>query len=361
MKQLLKTNKITLTVVIAMISFLLFSCKKQEKVFPDPPHIIKLEIRGSTVNDTLQFVKSGKVIAESGKSEGEFGMNLLLTLDEPEAEIQIRKKGQTDILATRKIVADKFEQVIRCYYNGEKAYDETILLKFKGYSGSSTLQVLMDGRVICEGGNSVYYSPSEVNIGFEPNQKHQIQIRNKATNAILLTKEISGGEAIQNLRFYFDGFKVHESINFPKPSNPANILFTAKFTSALDVYNGPIDIVFFSGISTTKLYEHTATNIRIEIPTDGSFSQAIELPPAEKGITYSYKLVKRGTLNDLPYILTNELMPIKPESSYRIVDFRAGYTLMADIMDRKNIRTSGITKGTSFSVIETDIKFFFDN
>ncbi|SMD17808.1 hypothetical protein [Pedobacter nyackensis] len=360
MKQLLKTNKITPTIVIAMITFLLFSCKKQEKVVQDPPHIIKLEIRGSTVNDTLQFVKNGKVIAESGKSEGEFGMNLMLTLDQPEAEIQIRKKGQTDILATRKIVADKFEQVIKCYYNGETAYDETIILKFKGYSGVHTLQILIDGKVIAEGGGiTSYYSPEQVNIGFEPEQKHQIQIRNKANNAILLTKEISGEEAVQNLRFYFDGLKVHESINFPTPSNPTNMLFTAKFESKVNVYNGPIDILFLSGTSTTKLYEHTATNIRIEVPTDGTFTRPIELPPTEPGIRYSYKFVKRGTLSDIPYITTNEVMPIKPESCYRLVNFEAGGTLMADLTDVKNARPTGSLKSTTFLVVEANLKEFF--
>jgi hypothetical protein len=359
MKQLLKTNQITLTVVIAMISFLLFSCKKQEKVVPDPPHIIKLEIKGSTVNDTLEFVKNGKVIAESGKSVGQFGMNLTLTMDQPEVEIQIRKKGQTDILATRKIVADQFEQVLRCYYDGVTAFDETILFKFKGYSAVAVLEVLIDGKVVAEGNN--YISPEQINIGFEPGQKRLIQIRKKGESTILLSKEISPEEPKKNMKLYYDGFTVRENINFPTPSNPANMLFTAKFISIVNVYNGPIDILFFSGTST-KPYEHTATNIRIEIPADGTFSNAIELPPLAKGITYSYKLVKRGTLNDLPYILTNELMPIRPESGYRLVDFRAGYTLMADIVDRKDVRTSGvITKGTNFVPVEKDIKFLFDN
>lgn len=359
MKQLLKTNKIILTVVISLISFLLFSCKKQEKVVPDPPHIIKLQIKGSTVNDALEFVKNGKVIAESGKSEGEFGMDLLLTVDQPEAEIQIRKKGQTDILATRKIVADQFEQVIRCYYDGKTAYDETVLFKMKGYSAIAILEVVMDGRVIGEGSN--YISPEQINIGFEPGQKHLIQIRKKGESTILLSKEISPEEAKKPIKFYYDGFTLRESINFPTPSTPANMLFTAKFISVVNVYNGPIDILFFSGTST-KPYEHMATNIRVEIPVDGTFSNAIELPPLAKGITYSYKLVKKGTLNDLPYILTNELMPIRPESGYRLVDFRAGYTLMADIVDRKDVRTTGvITKGTNFVPVEKDLKFFFDN
>jgi len=358
MKQSLKTNKIILTVVITMISFLLFSCKKQEKVVPDPPHIIKVQILGSTVNDTLQFVKNGKVIAESGKSDGEFGMDLLLTLEQPEAEIQIRKKGQTAIIATRKIVADQFEQVIRCYYDGVTAYDETVVFKIKGYSAITVLEVVMDGRVIAEGSSSI--SPEQINIGFEPGQKHLIQIRKKGDNTVLLTKEISPEEAKKPVKFYYDGFTLRESINLQIPGNPANMLFTGKFTSLINVYNGPVDILFFNGTST-KPFEHTATNIRLEIPTDGTFSKAIELPPAAPGLKYSYKVVKRGTLNDLPYTLTNELMPIKPESGYRLIDFKAGYTLMADITDRKDVRASGSIKGTNFFISEKDIKFFFDN
>lgn len=358
MEQLLKTTRITLTAVIAMISFLLFSCKKLEKVIPDPPHIIKLEIKGSTVNDTLQFVKNGKVIAESGKAEGQFSMSVTLTMDQQEAEIQIRKKGQTDILATRKIMADQFEQVIRCYYDGVTAYDETAVFKIKGYSSIAALEVVMNGRVIAEGSN--YLSPEQINIGFEPGQKHLLQIRKKGESTVLLSKEISPEEAKNPLKIYYDGFTVHERINFPTPSNPANMLFTAKFTSVVNVYNGPVDILFFTGTST-KPHEHTATGIRVEIPADGTFTKAIELPPAAPGLKYSYKVIKRGTLNDLPYILTNELMPIKPESGYRLMEFKAGYTLMADIVDRKDVRASGTTKGTNFFMSEKDIKFFFDN
>lgn len=360
MKQLLKTNKITLAVVMTMIAFQLFSCKKQEKVVPDPPHIIKLQIRGSTVNDTLQFVKNGKVIAESGKSEGEFGMDLMLTLDQPEAEIQIRKKGQTDILATRKIVADKFEQVIKCYYDGNIAFEETIILKLRGYSGATTLQVLLDGKLISEGGNNVSYNPEQVNIGFEPDQKHQIQILNKASNAILLTKELHGDEAVQNLRFYFDGTTIYEKDpDYPKPSNPANMIFKGKFSSVINVYNGPIDILFLTGSSLVKIYEHTPTSYRVAMPADGTFSNTIELPPPAPGDLYSYKFVKRGTLTDIPYIVINEVMPIKPESCYRLFTFKAGSTLMSDMMDRKSVRPSGTTKGTNFDVIALDIQEFF--
>lgn len=359
MKQLFKSNKIMLVLTAGIISLFLFSCKKQEKVVPDPPNIINLQIDGSTVNDALQFVKDGRVIAEAPKNSSGFSISAKVILNGPEAEIQIRKKGETNIIATRKIVADKFNQVIRCYYDGEKAYDETIILKIRGYSAIAVLEVLMDGRVIAEGNAGI--SPEQINVGFEPGQKHLIQIRKKGESSILLSKEISPEEAKKPLKFYYDGFTVRESINFPAPVNPANMLFIAKFTSVVNVYNGPIDILFFSGTST-KLYEHTSTNIRVEIPTDGTFSNAIELPPAAPGLNYSYKLVKRGTSSDLPYILTNELLPIRPESSYRSVEFRAGYPLMADIVDRKDVRTSGvITKGTNFVTIEKDLKFFFDN
>jgi hypothetical protein len=343
---------------ITILLLLMFSCKKQEKVAADPPKVINLQIEGSTVNDTLEFVKNGRVIGQSPRANGDFTIDIMITLDQPEAELQIRKKGQSDIIGTRKIVANKFNQTIRCYYDGVTAYDETVVLKIKGYSAVAVLEVVMDGRVIAEGNN--YISPEQINIGFEPEQKHLIQIRKKGDNAILLAREISPEEAKKPIKYYYDGFTLRESINFPVPENPANMLFTAKFTSIVNVYNGPLDILFFNGTST-KPYEHTATNIRVEIPTDGTFSKAIEIPPVAAGLKYSYKLVKRGTLNDLPYILTNELMPIKPESGYRLIEFKPGYTLMADITDRKDVRTSGTIKGTNFFISEKDIKFYFDN
>lgn len=351
MKQLLKYNIGIPAVLIGLLSVLLFSCKKQEKAFPTPPKVIDLQIVGQTVNDTLQFVKEGRVIAETPRSEGGFGIGVKITLKTPEGEIQIRRKGQTEIIGTRKIFADKFNQEIKCYYDGEKAYDETIVVLVRGYS-FNRLELLIEDRVVAEGDSG--FNPERLNIGLEAGKKRSLQLRKKGTTDILFTKEIAPDELLQTFKFYYDGFKVVESVDVKLPGNPAAMTFIAKFSSSVETYKGPVDMVFFQGTSNNA-YQHTPTGLRIELPENGTYSTLTELPPLTSGLKYSYKIVKRGTATDMPYDLTNDLIPIRPESGFRMLSYVPGTAQMLDITDRRSVRSSGSLKGTTYTILEKDI------
>lgn len=353
----LKNNKyFGFVICLTLIFLFMFSCKKQELAIANPPKVVILHIDGSTVNDTLEFVKDGKIIAESPRAYGQFGMDVMVTVDGPEADMQVRLKGHTEILTTRKILADAFKQSVQCHYDGEKTYDNSVRLLVKGYAKTGIMEFIVDGKII--GSSSISSVAEGLVFGIEADKSRQFQIRKQGEIIPLLTREIPAAPSDQTINFYYDGEKIVDKIELVKPSNPANMTFCASFTSTVDVYTGPADLLILTG--NGNITNYAPTNMRIEFPVDGSFSNIIELPPMEAGKYYAYKLVKRGTLNDLPYNLTNQITPIKPESGTNSITFVAGGSVIMAIRDSKTARATPVSiKGTTFFASGTDITQYF--
>lgn len=358
-------KNIQFTFCFAVILFLMFSCKKQELAVAKPPKVVSLLIKGFTVTDTLEFVKDGKLIAKTSTNNGDFRMEAKILVTDGGAEIQIRRKGHTEILERKTILADLAQQNIDCYFDGDKVYNNSVTLKIKGYALADVLEFVLDGKVIGSGTGNQF---PDLSIGVNGDQTRQLQIRKKDGTVNLLTKDILAGQATQSMSFFYDGTKVFDKIDLTAPTNPANMAVNASFTSKVNVFDGPVDVVFYQGKLGQNTYEFTATEIRFELPADGTFSKNIELPPLpESGTTiknvYSFKLVKRGTNNDLPYNLTNELKPIRPESGFcgSTLVFTGGGSAVLVLSDDKKVKTTGAPsgKGTTFVTNVTDIAQFF--
>ncbi|SHF99315.1 hypothetical protein [Pedobacter caeni] len=335
-------------------------CKKQELAETKTPKVVVLNIQGTKgVKDTLEFVKNNIVIAQIGNENQSFLIEGIKVSADENADIIVRRKGHAEILATRTISADLLKQTISCYYDGEKVYGNTVKLKVKGYAITGTLELLLDGKVIGSGTGSEL--TKTLDLGIDDGKNRQVQIRKKDENTPLLNKEIVANEPAQSLVFYYDGTKIFDKIDVGVPVNPANMLLSVKFTSKYDaLFRAPADLMILKGKDGDDVYTQIGV---IELSSDGSFSKAIELPSlaAEPRYTYSVKIVKRGTADELPYDLTNTATPLKPGAGRFRVDYTAGSSSMLVITDEVTQTTTGppTRRGTQISLNKTDIGQYF--
>lgn len=341
----------TFFLFICLIS-LLFSCSKQEKLNPDTKNI-QLSITGNTT-DTLEYVIAGKVVATSVPSTG-FTIKTLISITDNQQEIQIRKKGATDILQTRKIQSSPFEQSFTCYYDGTKLYDKNVVLKTKGYAGTSTLEFVLNGKVIGSGTGNKF--PESMTININEGENQEVQIRKQGETEILTTKTIVSTQAEQVITFYYDGQVILDKIDLTPPANPANINVSAKFETTLPLYYaGPVDLVFFIRDNTGS---NVITTYRLELPADGAFSSNIELPPLAAESTYTFRIFKSGTNDVVPYNTSNDVTPLK-YNYIAISEFKAGSSQLLILNDTRTSRsTPAALKGTTYSLTMTDIAPFF--
>lgn len=335
------------------------SCKKQELAEIKIPKVMLLSIQGTKgVKDTLEFVKNNIVIAQVGNENQSFLTSVKVSADK-NPEIIVRRKGRAEILATRTLSPDSVKQTISCYYDGEKVYGNSIKLKVKGYAITGTLELLLDGKVIGSGTGAEL--TKTLDLGVDDGKNRQVQIRKKDENTPLLTKEIVANELTQSLVFYYDGTKIFDKIDAGVPVNPANMLLSVKFTSKYDaLFRAPADLMILKGKDGEDVYTPIGV---IELSSDGSFSKAIELPSlaSEPRYTYSVKIVKRGTADELPYDLTNTATPLKPGAGRLRLNYTAGSSSILVITDEVTQTTTGspARRGTQISLITTDIGQYF--
>lgn len=331
-----KHAKITFYSCLGIILFLAFSCKKQELAVENPPNVIDLFVNGTTLTDTLEFLKDGKIIGQTENVHGGFNVKVLVKDDG--AELKIRRKGQQEILGTRMISPKEKIQNVTYYFDGNKIFTKEVFLNIKGYSGADEIEFVIDNKVLVSGSGVIN---TRLGIGIEANQKRELQIRKKGTTTALMSKEITTEQTAAPLVFFYDGIKIHDKIDLAIPVNPANMIVNASFTNKVGVYQGPVDLIFYKGQVLTPRDQFTPTTLRLELPADGSFSKNIELPPLpESGDfnkwVYTYRIVKRGTLTDLPYNTINEFQPVSPTSFYNgDLSFTAGGTSIFSIWDYK--------------------------
>jgi hypothetical protein len=107
---------------LGIFLLLAFSCKKESLLVPNPPQVVKLEIKGYVVTDTLEFVLNEKVIGTAFSNTFRFDNSDHLY--KVGSEIAIRKKGDSKILSTIKAKNSPFTQVTKIFYDGSTVSDK---------------------------------------------------------------------------------------------------------------------------------------------------------------------------------------------------------------------------------------------
>ncbi|MEH6308779.1 hypothetical protein RYH73_24205 [Olivibacter sp. CPCC 100613] len=100
-----------------------FSCQKgDELVSANEEKVVRLTLQGYVMQDTLEFLKEGKVICEAYETI----FNIKTPEDRPIVSatgLQVRKKGSTAILDTLSIEEEPFDQVLKIFYDGNSISD----------------------------------------------------------------------------------------------------------------------------------------------------------------------------------------------------------------------------------------------
>lgn len=340
------------TLLISTLAFL--SCKKQTTLNQDLGKAVQLSINGSSP-DSLEYLINDKVVAVSPSSVGgAFQIKALFSVKGDQQELQIRKKGSTEIIQSKTIPGMPFNQSVNCYYDGIKLYDQSVLVTVKAYAeGTSVLDFILDGKVIGSGRASGF--PTNLSVILDKGETREVQIRKQGETNVLLSKTITDAVG-QKLSFYYDGTKIL-NLNVPAPANPLHMGVAAKFETTLgSIYQGPVDFVFF----TSSAGNITPANLRISIPADGSFSEAIALPPLSDPVNDAYllRIYKSGTA-DISYNTDADFKPVKQADYY--FNFTPGISLLFVLKDQKVVKTTGTpaSRGTTYSLIGTDISQFF--
>lgn len=334
------------------------SCGKAELLSPEPLKLVKLNIIGTSEVD-LEYLYKGSVIAESNISNSnDVNITRLLTLNDQSGDVQIRKKGTSEILLTKSIASVPFEQNINIYYDGKKIYNNTISLGIKGFALSGELEFLIDGVVFSSSSGAV---DKVSTILIDKGTTREISIRKKGETAMLLTKTIESATTRQDITYFFDGTKIVDNVKLDPPVNPSNMMISARFeTTFPNQFKGvDVDLVFYTRLMVspnTVVGTKITPEIRFTLPKNGSFN-AIELPPLPgPEYVYSFDIYEKGT-NIEPYNpgspLTLTGYTIKPNegrvaSAYidypeNRINFQAGKSKLLIITDS---RTLAIVAGT---------------
>ncbi|MBE9602690.1 hypothetical protein [Pedobacter sp. MC2016-24] len=353
----MKLKKYIHLLMLAVIGLSL-SCSKAELLSPEPLKLVQLNIIGTSEVD-LEYLYKDSVIAES-KIMNSNGINLsrIITINDQEGDLKIRKKGTSEILLTKAIAAAPFEQNINIYYDGNKIYNNTISLGIKGFALSGELEFLIDGVVFSSNSGAV---DKVSTILIDKGTTREISIRKKGGTAVLLTKTIESTTARQNIVYFFDGTKIVDNVKLDPPVNPSNMMISARFeTTFPNQFKGvDVDLVFYTRLlssANTVVGTKITPEIRFTLPKDGSFN-AIELPPLPgPEYIYSFDIYEKGT-NIEPYNpgspLTLTGYTIKPNegrvtSAYvnyaeDRINFEAGKSKLMIITDS---RTLAVVAGT---------------
>jgi hypothetical protein len=359
----MKLKIFTLFFFPALIALSL-SCRKAELLQPEPAKIIQLTVTGAS-DVALEYLYKDSIIA--APPIGGINVKTLLSVNDQNATLKVRKKGTSEILLTKTITAVPFDQNISIFYDGTKIYNNSVSLGIKGYALSGELEFLLDGNVFLSGTGIVNkVSPILIDKG----TTREITVRKKGETAILFTQTIESATTHQNIGFFFDGIKIVDNVKLTPPANPANMMISAKFetTFAPQFKNVDVDIVFYTRLKvlSTVSYAIAGTKVmpevRVTLLKDGSFNQ-IELPPLpDAGYIYSFDIVEKGT-NTVPYTTTSApfvlaAFPFKPnEGRYGEITFETGKSKLLVINDTKNVLAT--TRSTYFSGKITDLSEYF--
>lgn len=345
----MKNIKYMICIGLSLVLGLMYSCSKQQIVKPIG-ETVALTVNVIAPNDTLELLKDGKVFFQSKTTQNV----TKITVGEGGTEIQIRKKGETAIMATRMIHPNAFQQTIEIIFEDGKIYEKFINLIITGFKASGILEVYIDGKLVPSNGtdeNGNPTVPTDARVPVAPGQNRLVEVRKRGETAAIASQVIVPDQDKQEFKFYYDGEKNISTINVGPLSNPEHMVVIARFSSTVGVYTGPADFVLFKNVNGVV----TNLNMKIELPEDGSFGKTIELPSLPpKGVYYG-KIVKRGTINEPPYNTANEMLPIRPLYEI-IITFTAGGAAIFSLKDNKVVRERpAALKGTTFSIVGNDI------
>lgn len=341
----MKSKFLTIALSAIILLSLSLGCSKQELAQPDPGKVIKLLITGATTED-LEFIYNDKIVATTIRP-GQLSIEALLQVKESGPDLQVRKKGTTEILQQTKLAPAPYNQKVSIYYDGIKLYNGSTALTIKGYALSGELEFLMGSTVLYTGNGVINNSNSPINIPIDKGTTREVTIRKKGGTTILATKTINS-DAKQSLNFFFDGVNLVNNVKLELPTNPANMLVSAKFETIFPLYfkNVDVDLVFFVKNTVSGTVVKTNPEIRFTIPV-GQFNK-IELPPLpgpSPQYVYSFDIYEKGT-NTVPYTTTstpfiNALFPFKQnEGLYGgTIAFEGNKSMLLLIKDSRTLKT----------------------
>lgn len=343
----MKAHLLKLCMVCLILVAFFTACNKKELANPEQGKVVKLSINGSST-EPLEFIYKDEVIAAT-KNVGNITMDVLLSVSGQDAEVKIRKKGSTEILQSKPITNAPYSQHINVYYDGTQLYENAVSLLVKGYAISGELEFLVDGKLLSGGSTRI---ENRLTILMDKNGTREFSIRKKGETAVLFTKTISASPEQQSLVFLFDGTNIVDNVALTPPTNPQNMMISARFqtTFPLQFKNVDIDLVFYTRLrsaATTAVGTKVVPELRFRLPKDGSF-QNLELAPLPApGYIYSFDIVESGTTLD-PYISGTPLVlngySIKPNegratSQYATdpIIFEAGKSKLLVITDQRTL------------------------
>ncbi len=343
----MKANLLKLCMASLMLVTFYTSCNKKELANPEQGQVVKLSIGGSST-EPLEFIYKDEVVAATTNIGG-ISMNVLLSVNGQDAEVKIRKKGSTEILQSKTITNAPYSQFINVYYDGDKLYENAVLLLIKGYAISGELEFLVDGKLLSGGSAQI---ENRLNILMDKNGTRELTIRKKGETTVLFSKTISASPTQQSLVFLFDGTNIVSNVALAPPSNPQNMMISARFQTIfpLQFKNVDVDLVFYTRVrsaANTVVGTKVIPELRFRLPKDGSFN-TLELPPLPSSdLIYNFDIVESGTTLD-PYTNGTPLIlngySIKPNegrtTSQYVTDpiiFEAGKSKLLVITDQRTL------------------------
>ncbi|SEW34937.1 hypothetical protein [Chitinophaga arvensicola] len=111
-----------LIIFILGMSLFVMGCNKKELALPSPA-VIKLTLQGYSLGDTLEALKGKEVIATL-RANSSFSTIALITINDDQQKIDVRKKGATDILGSFEVGRTPFSQTKRIFFDGKTVQDK---------------------------------------------------------------------------------------------------------------------------------------------------------------------------------------------------------------------------------------------
>lgn len=113
--------------IIPFFLLILFAagCMKKEAALPTPG-IVKLNIKGFSIGDTLEFVHDGNVVATAAANLG-FDETVLMSIKMDKENISVQKKGGTEAIGNFDVNTAPFSQTKRIYFDGTALIDNVEL------------------------------------------------------------------------------------------------------------------------------------------------------------------------------------------------------------------------------------------
>lgn len=134
-----------------------FSCQKGEEFAkPTEKKVVRLNLQGYIMRDTLEFLKEGQVLCEAYETNFNMVQTPGVSPTVSATELQVRKKGSLTVLDTLFIKEEPFDQIFRIFYDGNSLSDNIEITPVSG-PGKVGMRVSLQA-------NSAYMTEGNVDI-----------------------------------------------------------------------------------------------------------------------------------------------------------------------------------------------------